>query len=67
MKTEYVVYLNVMSKYFLLEFLKYNQIMCDNISYIVLMSYLCNIFYYSTKYLCYVFDLDFNSKILTIA
>ena len=55
MKTEYVVYLNVMSKYFLLEFLKYNQIMCDNISYIVLMSYLCNIFYYSTKYLCYVF------------
>lgn len=67
MKTEYVIYLNVMSKYFLLEFLKYNKIMYNNISYIVLMSYLSNIFYYSTKYLCYVYNLNFNSKILTIA
>ena len=66
MNTEYVVYLNVMSKYFLLEFLKYHEIMCDNISYVVMMTYLSNIFYESTKYLCYVYNLDFNCEILSI-
>ena len=66
MKIEYVVYLNVMSKYFLLEFLKYYKIMLDNISYIVMIAYLSNIFYESTKYLCYVYNIDFNSNILSL-
>jgi hypothetical protein len=66
MKIESVVYLNIMSKYFLLEFLEYYKIMCDNISYIVMMAYLSNIFYESTKYLCYVYDLHFNCEILSL-
>ena len=66
MKIECVIYLNVMSKYFLLEFLKYHEIMCDNISYVVMITYLSNIFYESTKYLCYVYNLDFNCETLSI-
>lgn len=45
-----VFYLYIMSKYYLNELLPYFDIMGDNICYIVMIAYLGNIHYESSKY-----------------
>ena len=47
-------YLYIMSKYFLNKLLPYYNTMSDNICYTVMMAYLANIHYESSKYLCLV-------------
>ena len=44
-------YLYIMSKYFLNELLPYCDTMSDNICYTVMIAYLANIHYESSKYL----------------